>query len=67
MVKLENEIVISEIVFKIVHGRKDSKKSPCYEFQLLLIRMFLAIRHVEIDLEEKITMKTLLHFFKPLE
>jgi hypothetical protein len=42
---------------------KDSKKSPYYQFQLLLIRMFLAIRHVEIDPEEKITMKTLLHIF----
>jgi hypothetical protein len=46
---------------------KDSKKSPCYQFHLLFIKKKLAIRHVEIDLEENFIMKTLLHIFKPLE
>jgi hypothetical protein len=43
--KLENEVVISEIVFGMIHGRpsqgfqkllKDSQKSLAYQFRLLV-------------------------------
>jgi hypothetical protein len=39
---LENEVVISKIVFGMVHGRPYGRfqKSPIYQFQLLIIGIF---------------------------